>query len=347
MIELGESSILQISEPGFRPVYESSKRRLVWPNGAIGIIYSGDEPDQFRGPQHAKAWVDELAKFQYPTESWDNLELGLRIGAAPQVIVTTTPRPIKVIKDIVADPRTVLTTGSTFENKANLAPMFLDRMKKKYKGTRLGEQELEGKILIDNPGALWNIGLIDKSRIHNLIKIKAATEKDKDVMIDFVRVVAGVDPEATSSEGSAETGIIVAGLDAEGHGYILSDRSLRATPNQWAAQVITAYHAHSADRVIAEINNGGEMVETIIRSIDKQVSYKGIHASHGKLTRAEPVAALYEQGRIHHVGSFPELEDQMTSWVPGEKSPDRMDALVWAITELMLGDSEEQRIRLL
>jgi len=325
MVEVGDSALLNISPPWFRPEYESSKRRLTFPNGVLAIIYSGDEPDQLRGPQHAKAWVDELAKFKYPQDTWDNLMFGLRIGSKPQAVVTTTPRPIKTIKDLITDERTAVTRGHTLENKANLAPDFLNYILRKYEGTRLGRQELAGEILDDNPDALWQRTRIDELRVKK--------------HPDLIRVVVGVDPAATAKEESAETGIIVAGIAKVGdtmHGYILDDLTIKGTPDQWASAVVTGYYRAKADKIVGEVNNGGDMVEYTVRTVDKNVSFKSVHASRGKYTRAEPVSALYEQGRIHHVGFFPDLEDQLCEWAPGDTSPDRLDALVWAITELML-----------
>ena len=325
MVEVGDSAILNICPPWFRPEYESSKRRLTFPNGVLAIIYSGDEPDQLRGPQHMKAWLDELAKFKYPQESWDNLMFGLRIGDKPQGVVTTTPRPIKVIKDLMADKRTAVTRGHTLDNKANLAPDFLNYILRKYEGTRLGRQELAGEILDDNPDALWERARIDELRVRT--------------HPDLIRVVVGVDPAATAKEDSSDTGIVVAGIAKLGdkmHGYILDDLTIKGTPDQWASAAVTGYHKTKADKIVGEANNGGDMVEFTVRTVDKNVSFKSVHASRGKYTRAEPVSALYEQGRIHHVGYFSDLEDQLCEWVPGDTSPDRLDALVWAITELML-----------
>lgn len=331
MVEVGDSSILKISTPDFMPDYEPSKRRLVWPNGAVGIIYSGDEPDQLRGPQHAKAFVDELAKFKYPQQTWDNLEMGLRIGDNPQVVVATTPRPIKIIKELVKGTGTAVTVGHTLENSANLAPTFLKRITDKYGGTRLGRQELAGEVLEDNPGALWKRSLIDDNRV---------TEHP-----DLVRVVVGVDPPG----GATECGIVTAGIavvNGQVHGYILEDRSLQASPDTWAAEVLVGYNTHKSDRIVGEANFGGDMVENTITQAAKarkqSVSYKHVHASRGKAVRAEPVVAIYEQGRLHHVGSLALLEDEMCEWVPGEtkESPNRLDAMVWAITELMLQEPE-------
>ena len=333
IVELGDSAILKISPPWFYPEYEPSKRRLTWPNGVIGVIYSGDEPDQLRGPQHAKASVDELSKFKYPQETWDNLMLGLRIGDNPQAIVATTPRPIKIIKNLLKDKRVAITRGHTLDNRANLAPAFLKYILDRYEGTRLGRQELAGEVLEDNPDALWKRSLIEKSR---------ATMHP-----DLIRVVVGVDPPG----GVTECGIVVAGIanvNGQEHGYVLEDRSLHSSPDGWAEAVLTGYNRNKADRIVGEANFGGDMVENTImqaaKSRNQQASYKHVHASRGKAVRAEPVVALYEQGRIHHIGEFPQLEDEMCEWIPGEtrESPNRVDALVWAITELMLGEPEPE-----
>ncbi len=321
MIEAGDSSILRISPPWFRPEYEPSKRRLIWPNGVIAVAYSGDEPDQLRGPHHAKALVDELAKFKYPQDAWDNLEFGLQAGANPQVVVTTTPRPIKIIKTLKQDKSTAVTTGHTMENRANLAPPFLKRILERYEGTRLGRQELAGEILEDNPGALWQRAMIDQYRVT--------------ANPDLIRVVIGVDPPG----GATECGIVAAGDAGNGHYYVLDDRSLQDTPDKWAEAVLTGYNRNRADAIIGEANFGGDMVENTIKQAARTRNlvyrYKAVQASRGKAVRAEPIVALYEQGRVHHVGNFPLLEDEMTEWVPGESdSPNRVDALVWALTEL-------------
>lgn len=309
MVEIGDSAIMQVARPHERPIYEPSKRRLTFPSGAIAIGYNGDEPDQLRGPQHDSAWVDELAKFQYPEETWSNLLFGLRLGANPQVFVTTTPRPIPLIKRLVAAPDTIDVRFSTFENAANLSPIFLEKIRAEYEGTRLGRQELEGEILDDNPYALWQ-----RSTIEHLRVPKAPP---------LIRIVVGVDPAVTGSETSDETGIVVAGTAADGTIYVLGDYSLRGPPIDWARAVERAYRTHAADRVIGEVNNGGDLVEVNLRTVDPTISFTAVHASRGKLIRAEPVASLYEQGKVHHVGTYPALEDQMCEWVPGDKSPDR------------------------
>jgi phage terminase large subunit-like protein len=338
MVE-GESGILAISPPWDRPRYEPSKRRLTWPNGAIATLYSADEPERLRGPQHDATWCDELGSWRYP-EAWDMLMLGMRLGADPRIVVTTTPRPTKLIRALIADPTAVVTRGSTYENRTNLAPAFLQQIIRKYEGTRLGRQELEAEILDDVPGALWTRGVIEASRA-----CAAPT---------LLRVVVAIDPAATSSEDADETGIIVVGKDGQGQGWVLADASGRYPPAEWAKTAIAAYRAHRADRVVAEVNNGGEMVEATLRVIDPNVSFAAVRASRGKLARAEPVAALYEQGRVHHLGTFPQLEDQMCGFVPADHgdfgqrptgcSPDRVDALVWALTDLMIEPMSNQGI---
>jgi len=307
MVE-GESGLLAVSPPWDRPRYEPSKRRLTWPNGC-----------------------DELGSWRYP-EAWDMLMFGLRLVDDPRVVVTTTPRPTKLIRALIADPTAVVTRGSTYENRANLAPAFLDQIIRKYEGTRLGRQELEAELLDDVPGALWTRGIIEAARA------QAAPP--------LARVVVAIDPAATSTAEADETGIIVAGKDEQGQGWVLADMSGRYPPTEWAKTAIAAYRAHRADRVVAEVNHGGEMVEATLRAIDSNVPFSAVRASRGKVTRAEPVAALYEQGRVHHVGSFPRLEDQMCDFVPtgyddvglraAGHSPDRVDALVWSLTNLLL-----------
>jgi len=329
MVE-GESGILTISPPWFLPKYEPSKRRLTWPNGARATTFSADEPGQLRGPQFHKAWCDEPAKWRYP-ETWDQLSFGLRLGDHPQVVLTTTPRPTPLIKQWVADsqgdnPTFALTRGSTLENRGNLAAPFLRNVLRKYQGTRLGRQELDAEILDDAPGALWKRNDIDADRVSS--------------PPEFVRVVIAIDPSVSSDSPEAETGIVAAALGTDGHGYLLADGSIeKPTPEQWGKQGISLYKLHRADRVIGEANNGGDLVEANLRAIDKKVSYRKVHAARGKQTRAEPISSLSEQHRIHHVGSFPQLEDQLCQWEPGVStwSPNRLDAYVWAFTELMLG----------
>ena len=322
MVE-GESGILAISPKWCRPKYEPSKRRLTWPNGTIATTYSADEPDLLRGPQHDGAWVDELASWTRP-DTWDQLMFGLRMGDHPQVVVTTTPRPTKIIRALAASATTHVTRGSTFDNRTNLAGVFFEKIIEKYEGTRLGRQEISGEILDDNPNALWQRKQIDDTRV--------------DVPPSLSRIVIGVDPAVTSKADSDSTGIVVVGMDnrSPAHFYILADGSGIYTPDQWARMVVILYNKYEADRVVAEVNQGGDMVESILRQVDPDVSYVAVHATRGKIIRAEPIAALYEQGRGHHVGSFPQLEDEMCEFdaLTDQKSPDRMDALVWALTHL-------------
>lgn len=334
MIEIGESSILQVSPPWFLPAYEPSKRRLVWPNGCIATAFSGDEPGQLRGPQHDTVWIDELFKFKYPQLTWDEMEFGLRAGPDPRVVVTATPRPLALAKTIVADPDTRDVRTSTYRNIANLAPAFIARMLSRYEGTRLGRQELHGEILEDNPRALWQRqAMIEDHRVTS--------------HPDLVRIVVGVDPPGTAT--GAECGIVVSAKGIDEHLYILDDCSLQGSPATWAGAAVTAYHKWGADRIIGEVNNGGDMIERVIRTVDggKDVAYTAVRASRGKQTRAEPISSLYEstptkEAKGHHVGTFADLEDQMCQWVPGEgASPDRLDALVWGGTELF-GESLEE-----
>ena len=326
MVE-GESGIMACSRSEFRPLYEPSKRRLTWPNGAIATTYSGDKPDQLRGPQHDAAWIDELAKFRYAARTIDNLELGLRLGNSPRMVITTTPRPIDVIRRMLVDPLTIVTRGTTYENIDNLPADFRTRILQRYEGTRVGRQELYAEILDDVEGALWKREWIDVNRM-------------EEIPTALVRVVVAIDPAMTSNEDSAETGIIVSGRGMDGRGYVIDDVSLRGTPDAWAKAALRAYRTHRADAIVAEVNAGGEMVEHTIRTVEggATIPFIMVHASRGKATRAEPVSALYEQGRVSHVGSFPTLEDQMCSWTPGETSPDRMDALVHGLTELGISE---------
>lgn len=335
MVE-GESGILAISPPWNRPIYEPSKRRLTWPNGAIGTLFSAEEPERLRGPQHDAAWCDELAAWASPQETWDMLQFGLRLGDHPRQVVTTTPKPIPTLKSIIADKGTVITRGGTKDNAANLAPSFLEKIVGRFAGTRLGRQELDAEILDDVPGALWTRAMIDEARAGR--------------PADLRRVVVAVDPSGTrgaSDEGDS-IGIIVAAKTVDGRARVLADWSCKLSPDGWGRRAVQAYHEFGADRIVAERNFGGAMVEHVIRTVDRSVAYKEVVASRGKIIRAEPVAALYEQGKVSHAGgedsrALIELEDQMCQMTGdgflGEGSPDRVDALVWAITELMLDDT--------
>src|SRR5205085_4693215 len=341
MVE-GDSGILAVSPPAEGPRYVPSKRRVVWPNGAIAALFSADEPRRLRGPQHDTAWCDELAAWRYP-ETWDMLMFGLRAGTDPRCVVTTTPRTIRLLRDLLADPKVAVTRGTTYDNRKYLAPAFFSQIVRKYEGTRLGRQELQAEILEDLPGALWSRGLIEACRVSHR-------------PTDLVRVVVAIDPAARSAETSNETGIVVAGTDADGNGWVLADLSGRYQPVEWAKAAIAAYRAHHADRIIAEINNGGDMVEATLRMVDPNMPFRAVHASRGKIARAEPVATLYEQGKVRHLGAFPILEDQMCAftrdasfspspasgggrgggWNAISASPDRVDALVWALSDLLV-----------
>lgn len=297
----------------------------IWEPDGKDMVYNltvANQPEYFvNGILVHNCWIDELAKFRYPEACWDNLMFGLRQGPNPQVFVTTTPRPTKIIKQLVAAPDTIDVVFSTYQNEKNLSPVFIQRIKERYEGTRLGRQELYGEILIDNPNALWTRDVIDEQRTTTTPTL--------------IKIVVGVDPAVTSKDTSDETGIVVAGIAANGHCYVLGDHSLQGTPNAWAVAAVKAYNEHKADRIIGEVNNGGDLVEVNIRTVGPKVPYRAVHASRGKTARAEPISAMYEQGKVHHVGAFPQLEDQMCDWIPGARSPDRVDALVWAITELI------------
>lgn len=333
MVE-GESGLLAIAPPEQQPLFEPSKRQLTWPCGAQAFLYSADAPEQLRGPQHHYAWCDELAKWRRLEEVWHNLQLGLRLGEQPRAVVTTTPRPVALLKSLLADTATTVSRGSTFDNRANLPPSFLRQITEKYAGTRLGRQEIEAEIIEDVAGALWTRGLIEAASV-------AETPA-------CARVVVGVDPPVTAGPAADACGIVVAGLGGDGRFYVLADRSVAgATVHGWARAAVAAYHEFTADRLVAEVNNGGDLVAALIDQVDPAVSYRAVRASRGKWARAEPVAALYEQGRVRHAGRFPALEDEMATYVPGQnaRSPDRLDALVWAIHELMGAAATEPRLR--
>lgn len=345
MVEVGDSSILSCSPPWFMPHYEPSKRRLTWPSGCVAIVYSGDEPGQLRGPQHDSAWVDELAKFKYPQETWDNLMLGLRIGSNPQVVVTSTPRPIPIIKSLIAKPSTVDVRTSSYENLANLSPKYIEEVLEPLRGTRLGRQEIEGHILSDTPGALWSRDWIEKNRVRDVPREELTEEQLEQGMQPFqaapalISVNVAIDPAASKSKTSDETGITAQGRGRyDGHGYFLEDASGKYSPAGWATKAISLFKKHKADKIVAEANQGGDMVKYTLNTIDPNVPVVLVHATRGKRTRAEPVAALYEQGKVHHVGSHPDLEDQLCDWVPHEDptSPDRLDAAVWGFTDLIV-----------
>lgn len=322
MIE-GESGILNVCPSWERPHWQPSIRRLSFPSGATAFTYSAEEPERLRGPQHHFAWLDEIAAYPDPRAVWDLLLPGLRLGNDPRRIVSTTPKPIKFMHDLIADPATTISRMKTWDNRANLPGAYIDELQRIYGGTRIGRQELEGELLDEAEGALWH-----RSRLDDL-RVKQAPEMS--------RIVVAIDP-SSGKENSDEIGIVAAGLGVDGQGYVLRDASCRLPPSEWAHRAISLYDALDADRIIAEVNFGGTLVEEVLRTVRRNIPYETITASRGKTARAEPIAALYEQGRVHHAGAFPQLEDQMVNWVPGElkSSPDRADALVWALTWLML-----------
>ena len=322
MIE-GESGLLNISPPYNMPTYEPSKRRLTWDNGAIAQTFSSYEPDQLRGSQFDTAWADEMASWEYPEETWDNLMFALRLGEKPQVCVTTTPRPLQLLINLRDAKTTVLTIGTSYDNRENLNQQFFDSILSKYKNTRLGMQEIYAEILEESDNAMWKREWLDEGRL----EVGPG---------DLERVVVAIDPAVTSKKTSDETGIIVAGKDSEGKFYVLNDSSARYTPSAWSEKAIMLYNQYECDKIIAEVNNGGQLVEHTLRTQSENVPYKSVHASRGKRTRAEPIASLYEQGKVHHVGNLERLENQLCNWEAnsGDPSPDRLDALVWALSEL-------------
>lgn len=336
MVE-GVSGILACSPPWFRPKYEPSKRRLTWPNGAWATTYSAHNPDELRGPQHHWAWGDELAKWRFP-DTWDQLQLGLRLGTDPRCVITTTPRATPLIRALVDDSSCHVDRWATFANAANLAPRFISELRKKYEGTTLGQQELYAQILDVVAGAIWARASIESARVAQR-------------PTDLLRIVVAVDPPATEDPETAEAGIVAAGIAPNGDGYVLDDRSTAGSPLLWASQAVILYDVLRADALIVEVNNGGDMVEYTVRAAAEKLHANGlcasayvnvvqVRATRGKRTRAEPISALYEQGRVHHVGMLAELEDQLCTWDAGtgQKSPDRLDALVWALTNLMIDE---------
>lgn len=325
MVE-GVSGLLSLNYGRSRPRWEPSRRRLLWPNGAVAQGFSAEDPESLRGPQFEAAWCDELAKWKNAQETWDMLQFGLRLGS-PRQMVTTTPRPIPLLKKLLADPKTAVTRAKTSANADFLAPDFLETVVARYKGTRLGRQELDGEIIEDTHGALWTRAMIEAARVTEAPPLQ--------------RIIVAVDPVAASHKRADACGIVAAGIAADKRLYVLQDKTLAsARPAQWAQVCVALYHALQADALIAEVNQGGEMVAAVIGEADSHVPVISVRASRGKYLRAAPVAQLYEQGRVHHVGPLPELEDEMCAFGPGGlpngKSPDRLDALVWALTDLAL-----------
>jgi phage terminase large subunit-like protein len=349
MVE-GPAGILASSPSDFKPEWYCGKHTglLVWPNGVRGICLTGDKPEAFRGPNAAFAWLDELAHYDDPDAVWSILQFALRIGVA-RSLVTTTPLPNPIMTEIAAEKGTVLTTGSLYDNEANLAPQFVEYIIDRFEGTRMGRQELHGEVLEDSPGALWSSESLERNRVQN--------------SPDLVRIVVACDPAVTDPtdktdlerEKIAETGIIVAGIDRHDHGYVLADRSGQYSPEDWGEILVEEFERWYADCIVGEVNNGGDLVERNVRAsaktmknadgtTGKHVTYKAVRATRGKQLRAEPVATLAEKNKLHNVGQFPKLEDQLTKWEPGKKSPDRLDAYVWAFTDLFLSDEPEKDV---
>ena len=344
MVE-GDSGLLNVCWSGDRtyrgkhigfPVWSPTNNTLTWENGSKAVFFSAEDPERLRGPQAYSAWTDELCAWRNAQETWDMMMFGLRLGRKPQVFITTTPKTTKLLRNIISDPKTTISKGSTFDNAANLADTFLDAVKKTYEGTRLGRQELYAEILDEASGALWN-----RQMLFNC-------EVSREDIPDLSRVVVAVDPAVTNKTDSDMTGIIVAGIDHEGIAYVLEDHTDNYSPKEWASKAIELYHEHMADRIVAERNQGGDMVRHTLQTEDENVPIKLVHASRGKMARAEPVSALYEQGKVKHVRGLNDLEDQMVQWEPlgSIGSPDRLDAMVWALTDLSLNGYAKPQLKL-
>lgn len=328
MIE-GDSGILSVAR-GLDIEYEPSKRRLTFPNGTIAVTYSAEVPSQLRGPQHHYAWADEASSWRDAPKgdsvdtAWNNLMLGLRLGADPRCVVTTTPKPNRLTKEISNRSSTVITRGSTYDNLDNLAASFRDQVLSSYEGTRIGRQELLGELLEDVEGALWTNTMLEEALVDELPKMQ--------------RVVIAIDPSGGDAQGNDEQGIVVAGLGIDGFYYVMADRSCKLSPQGWASRAVEAYNEFRADKIVAEKNFGGDMVEAVVKQVAPDVGIKMVSASRGKVQRAEPIAALYEQSKVKHAKGLTELEAQLTEWTPESgTSPDRLDAMVWALTELSTG----------
>ncbi|MGU3574751.1 DNA-packaging protein [Brucellaceae bacterium C25G] len=331
----GPSGILSVSRLE-RPRYETTRRRLLWQNGAVASLYSSEDPDSLRGPQFDAAWCDELAKWKHAQETWDMLQFGLRLGDNPRQIITTTPRAVPLLRHLLDDKNIPVTRMKTRENAAHLASGFMVSIEERYGNTQLGRQELDGEMIEERADALWSRDLIEEVICKDTPELK--------------RIVVALDPPATSNKHSDACGIVVAGLDENGVGHVLLDASMnQVKPHQWARRAVTLYHQFEADAIIAEVNQGGEMVSAVIGAQDQSVPVRSVRAKRGKYLRAEPVASLYEQGRVRHAARFPALEDEMCDFAPdglsSGRSPDRLDAMVWALSELMLGSEYKPRIR--
>jgi phage terminase large subunit-like protein len=335
MIE-GVSGLLSVYPPGERPKLEVSKNQLVWSNGSMAQLFGADDPDSLRGPQFDAAWCDELAKWRRPDLAWDNLQFALRLGRWPQCVITTTPRPILLLKKILDDAVTAVTRSRTADNARFLSPSFMAEMCRRYGDTPIGRQELEGEIVEERLTGLWKRSQIDQGRML--------------ARPELVRIVVAVDPPITATSASDSCGIIVAGLGVDKRAYVLADRTVQGRePTVWAKAAVAAYHDHEADAIVVETNQGGDLLVQMFKSIDALVPVKKVYARRGKYVRAEPVSTLYAEGRVAHLGTFPELERQMCDFAADGlsqgKSPDRLDALVWAITELMLATRAAPGIR--
>lgn len=335
MVE-GVSGLLAIHPRSERPQWIPTRRRLEWPNGAVAMVFSAEDPDALRGPQFAAAWADELCKWRHGEETWDMLQFGLRLGRHPREVVTTTPRPTPLLKRLMGDVGTVVSRAATRDNALNLAPSFLEAVVGRYAGTRLGRQELDGELIEERPDALWSRAMIEAARI--------------DVTPPLERVVVAVDPPASSGRRADACGIVAAGRDGARTIYVLEDATLlRARPLAWAEAAIAAYHRHEADALVVEVNQGGEMAAAVLRDVDPSVPVTSVRATRGKYLRAEPIAALSAQGRLKFRGAFPALEDEMTDFGPGGlssgRSPDRLDAMVWAATALLGAGGSGPRVR--
>ncbi len=335
MIE-GVSGLLSIHTRWERPSWSPSRRRLEWPNGAIAQAFSAEDPEGLRGPQFGAAWSDELAKWPNHQECWDMLQFGLRLGDRPRQIVTTTPRPLPLIKRLLADPHVAVSRAATSANRLNLAADFIRSVTETYGGTRLGRQELDGELVEESADALWTRAMIEGCR--------------EPAAPGLARIVVAVDPPASSSQRADSCGLVVAGIDGDGIGHVLEDGTVSGVrPHEWAAKAVALYRRFEADALVVEVNQGGEMAESVIREVDPGVPVTAVRATRGKYLRAEPVAALYAQGRVRHAGAFPAVEDEMCDFGPGGlssgRSPDRLDALVWALTHLMLGPKGRPRVR--
>jgi len=347
----GESGFLSVCWKGDKtyagkkmgfPEWSPTKRTLTWENGAQVQFFSAEEPERLRGPQFELAWCDETAAWNKDVDTWAMLQFCMRLGKHPRIMVTTTPKPTKLIRQILKDPKTVVTTGTTFDNAANLAGTYLTAVKEQYEGTRLGRQELYAEVLEEAQGALWTTAMLDEAAVKH------------EAVPDLSRIVVALDPAVTSNAESDMTGIVVAGIDVNGVAYVLGDYTDRLSPQGWASKAIELYHQYQADRIVAEVNQGGDMVKTTIHGEDETVPYKAVRASRGKFARAEPISALYERNLVKHVSNPPdgatlnELETQMRTWEPlgSIGSPDRLDALVWAITDLSLNGYSKPKLTL-